>query len=453
MRILLHSAFALLLGSGAVEAAPQEKILTIQGDLKSYQYELPNGLTVVLTPNPNAPTTSIYHWVKVGSLQEKPGITGIAHLFEHMMFRPLSKDAPNFDTLVRPLGGDVNANTRYGATVYTTTVSNGKLKEALKIESDRFKKLQVTDELLKVEREAVRSEYSMGIDSKPMMDLWFTLYQKGFPGHPYGWTIMGAREDLDKITAKDCNEFFQKYYRPNNVGLFIAGDFDLKEAQEWIKSSYGDWKRGDTPPSPPPFKSKGMIMAEGRLSSQSKSLLLGYRLEPLTEQNFTLFTLADHIIADSSNSVGKNRLVYAQKIAAAVSSFNTQYDFGLSQFMVELKPEQSYEAAIEQFSRIPEDVAKLSDAEYAAYLAEYRISLAESVLRNTALNASLSLYWGKYGSTEALAQALRESPSIPKAEMVTYLKKLLDKNNLIAVHSKSKAQESATDQAKASAKP
>ncbi len=443
MRILSSTVLALGLlswpmGHSRADAKLAEKTLSIQGDLKSYQFELPNGLTVVLTPNKDAPTTSIYHWVKVGSLQEKPGITGIAHLFEHMMFRPLSKDAPNFDTLVRPLGGDINANTRYGATVYTTTISNGKLKEALKIESDRFKRLVVTDDLLKIEREAVRSEYSMGIDSKPMMDLWFTLYQKGFPNHPYGWTIMGERADLDKISAKDCNEFFQKFYKPNNVGLFVAGDFKLEDAKAWVLANYSDWQRGETPPTPPPIENKGLVRGEGKLPSQSRSLLLGYRLEALNEQNFTLFTLADHILAESSNSLAKKRLVYDEKIAAAVGPFNTEYDFGLSQFLLELKAETSFDTAIAQFSKLAGDLQSLSDEEYTAYLAEYRYRLAESVLRNADMNANLAHYWGKYGSIEALARNLNTTPAIPKAEMVAYLKKLLDKDNLIAVNNKQK---------------
>lgn len=445
MRFLFPSVLALGLlscstsgGGGSALSDHSDKTVAIQGDLKSYQYTLPNGLTVVLTPNHRAPTTSIYHWVKVGSLQETPGITGIAHLFEHMMFRPLQKDAPSFDNLIRPLGGDINANTRYGATVYTTTISNGKLSEALKIESDRFKKLVVTDDLLKVEREAVRSEYSMGIDSKPQMDLWFTLYAKGFPNHPYGWTIVGNRPDLDKISAKDCNEFFQKYYKPNNIGLFIAGDFDLDQAKAWILSNYGEWKQGATPVAPAPFKNKGMIRAEGKLAAQSQNILLGYRLEPLTEQNFTLFTLADHVLADSSNSLAKNRLVYEQKLASSVGSFNTEYDFGLSEFIVTLKPGQSYDAVIDQFSKLSEDVAKLSDAEFAAYLQEYQINLAESVLRNGSLNSSLALYWGKYGNIDALAHNLKAAPKISKAELTAYVKKLLDKNNLIAVTNKLK---------------
>ncbi|RYZ54978.1 MAG: insulinase family protein, partial [Proteobacteria bacterium] len=338
MRILLTTALSLGLlscstsggsGSQGSSSSSKEKVIAIQGDLKSYEYMLPNGLTVVLTPNSKAPTTSIFHWVKVGSLHETPGITGIAHLFEHMMFRPLQKDAPTFDTLIRPLGGDINANTRYGATVYTTTVSNGKLGEALKLESDRFKKLVVTDDLLKVEREAVRSEYSMGIDSKPQMDLWFTLYSAGFPNHPYGWTIVGDRPDLDKISAKDCNAFFQKFYKPNNVGLFIAGDFDLEQAKAWVLANYGDWQKGENPTEPAPFKNKGLIKAEGKLTAQNRNLLLGYRLDPINEKNFTLFTLADHLIANSASSLAKGRLVYGEKLASSVSSFNTDYDFGL----------------------------------------------------------------------------------------------------------------------------
>ncbi len=423
-------------GTSSSSGSAKEATVEIQGDLKSYQYTLPNGLTVVLTPNPKAPTTSIYHWVKVGSLNETPGITGIAHLFEHMMFRPLSKDAPNFDTLIRPLGGDINANTRYGATVYTTTVSNGKLGEALKLEADRFQNLVVSDELLKIEREAVRSEYSMGIDSKPMMDLWFALYQKGFPGHPFGWTIVGDRADLDKINAKDCNAFFQKYYKPNNTGLFISGDFKVEEAKAFIDKYYSSWKRGDDVKMPAPFENKGMIRGEGKLASQTQNLLLGYRLGETNDKTFTIQTLADHILTDSSNSLASKRLVDKEKIAAAVGSFNTSYDFGLSEFFLVVNPNHTYDEAIQSFGSLADDLEKLSDAEYAAYLKEYQISRAESIMRNTSLNQTLALHWGKYGSIESLQKTLAAPPSISKSELVAYVRKLLAKDNLIAVTNK-----------------
>lgn len=423
-------------GSSSSGARKEERVVAIQGDLKSHEFKLPNGLTVVLTPNAKAPTTSVYHWVKVGSLHETPGITGIAHLFEHMMFRPLTKGAPSFDTLVRPLGGDINANTRYGATVYTTTVSNGKLEEILKVEADRFQKLVVSDDLLKLEREAVRSEYSMKIDSQPMMNLWFTLFQKGFPGHPYGWTIVGDRADLDKITADDCNKFFQKYYKPNNVGLFISGDFKLEDAKAWVTKYYGNWQAGEEAKFPKPFESKGFVQAEATLPSQTQNLLLGYRLEPTTEANFTLQTLADHILAGSRNSLANRRLVDRDKIAAAAQPFNTDYDFGLSEFLVIVNPGESYVKAIAAFSSLADDLDKLSDEEYKAYLKEYQVTRAESVMRNTALNDSLSLYWGKYGSIEALKKTLDAPPSITKAELSAYVKKLLARDNLIAVTNK-----------------
>lgn len=354
------------------------------------------------------------------------------------MFRPLSKGAQGFDALIRHLGGEINASTRYGATVYTSTVSNGKLKEALKLESDRFRKLKVSDELLKLEREAVRSEYSMVIDSQPMMDLWFTLFRKGFPQHPYGSTIAGERADLDKISAKDCNEFFQKYYKPNNIGLFIAGDFDLEQAKAWVFENYIAWERGETPLPTPPFENKGFVQAEGNLPSQANTLLMGYRLKPLTEENFTLFTLADHILVESSNSVAKNRLVYQAKLATGTSSFNISYDFGLSEYVLELRPGVKFDQAIDEFLKLPADVEKLSDEEYAAYLAEYRYRKADSVLRNIELNESLALHWGKYGSAQALVRNLKKPPQIPKLEMVAYLKELLTKHNLIAVTNKQK---------------
>ena len=201
----------------------------INSSVTTEEYKLPNGLSVFLTVNRFAPNTVISHWVKVGSLHEKNGITGIAHLFEHMMFRPLKPGNPSFFDIAGKLGADFNANTRFESTYYYTAVPNKNLMSLLEAESNRFKNLRVTDDMLDAERKAVWSEYSTKFDANPHIDLWFQIYQKAYVGHPFGWMIIGFREDLDKIKANDCNEFFKNYYTPNNTGLFVTGNFDSEK--------------------------------------------------------------------------------------------------------------------------------------------------------------------------------------------------------------------------------
>ncbi|NJO12598.1 MAG: insulinase family protein [Gammaproteobacteria bacterium] len=242
LKVLSVALFAMSASAHAAVALKQK--LELRGGAKVYEYVLPNQLTLIIIEKPDAPLTSIYHWVKAGSLDETPGITGIAHLFEHMMFRPLAPEEPSFDDKVNKFGASINANTRFESTVYTTTIPTRHLATVLQAEAARFKGLKVTDELLNIEREAVRSEYQTGLDTNPILDFWYTTYIKSFPEHPLGWQIVGVREDLDKIKAADCNAFFAKHYRPNNTGLIIGGAVSAPQVLRLVEASYGDWGAG-----------------------------------------------------------------------------------------------------------------------------------------------------------------------------------------------------------------
>ncbi|MFN8943964.1 MAG: M16 family metallopeptidase, partial [Pseudobdellovibrionaceae bacterium] len=308
----------------------ESKKIILNDSITAEEYQLPNGLNVILIPNKKAPSSWVYHWVKAGSLHEKPGVTGIAHLFEHMMFRPLSKKAKPFFDQVKELGGSANANTRYHATVYLTNVPNENLKQLLKLEADRFQKMKVTDDLLNVERKAVWSEYSTKFDSNPFIDLWFHLYQVGFPNHPFGWTVVGSREDLEKINAKDSNDFFAKYYKPNNIGLFVAGDFDSEKIKKIILANYGKWKRGKDSVLPRAFVAPGKItQGLGKLPSQSRNALIGFRFQFWSADKAAEFEIGSYILAGSRFSLNEKRLKDQLKIVSYIEPFNLEYDPGL----------------------------------------------------------------------------------------------------------------------------
>ncbi|CAB5112655.1 hypothetical protein D3OALGB2SA_2498 [Olavius algarvensis associated proteobacterium Delta 3] len=411
----------------------------VRKGLNAYQYQLDNGLTVVLIPNQAAPLTTICHWVKAGSLHETPGVTGIAHLFEHMMFRPLKPGTPSFFERAARLGVQVNANTRFGSTVFTSTVPQINLEQMLKLEADRFTKLVVTPELLRIEKEAVRSEYSTKFDADPVFDLWYSIYVAGFPGHPYGWMIIGFREDLDNISAADCNAFFKKYYTAKNTGLFIGGNFDHNDVLEIVVRYYGEWTPGVETALPEAYQHKedGYIFKSGRIVSQSPMLLAGYRIPEYDGENHLLLKLADHILFDSDYSLAKDRLMYEKKVVSSIDSFNFDYDRSMLKAMMLLMPGVSIKSVVHELNELPNDFRSLSDEEFSTYLREFQIEAAEAMFRNMSLVSLLSLSWGKFGDIRHITDLAREPASITKAALQTFIDTYVTKNNMVVVMNKS----------------
>jgi len=393
-----------------------------------HHYQLENGLNIFLTENSKAPTTSIYHWVKAGSLHEKPGVTGIAHLFEHMMFRPVGKNKSGFMDRIKELGGSANANTRFYATVYTSSVPNDKVNEALQLESERFQKLNVTKKLLDVERKAVWSEYSTKFDVNPTLELWAQIYRQTFPGHPYGWTVIGEREDLEKITAKDCNEFFKKYYGPQNVGLFISGDFKADQLFKTIQKLYKNWKKTEvakTPTDSTNFKSN--VTSEGKINSQSRSGLIGFVM-PTQPTDITNYKFLNFILTGSKHSVFDQDLKHDKKLVSLSNDFNFEYDSGMMKFYFVLKPDTKLDDLKKYFYALHQRILKLPDDEIAAFNQELKTDIQMQLLRNEDRNDWLSLSWGKYNDITIIDHLL--NAKISKATLSELAKSLFTEKNI-----------------------
>ncbi len=435
--LLLLSLWCPALVSGAAPLPALELQVPIRADVAAYQYRLDNGLTVVLVPNARAPLSAVYHWVRVGSLQESTGATGIAHLFEHMMFRPLSAGAPGFFELAERLGAEVNAETRFNATVYTSVVPTRNLRALLGMESARFKGLRVTDALLDVERNAVASEYSTKFDASPVTDLWFQIYQAAFPGHPYGRTMIGDRADLPAIRAEHCNAFFEAFYKARNTGLFVGGNFDRDEVLGWIVELYGDWAPGQPTVLPAAYRHDGKpVFARGRLPSGVPYVMAGFRTPELDGRNHDLQNIVNHVLFGSDHSLAQRRLLDRDKLVSAVAEFNYDYDRAMLKTVMILLPETSREQAVAALLRLPQDFRALSDEEYQAYLKEFQVGTAEYVLRNENLIEALSFHWGKYGDIRHVADRAKRPLAVGKAQVAAFLDRYVTESNLVVVENK-----------------
>lgn len=401
------------------------------------QTRLNNGLSVLLVKNTKAPGTSIYHWVKAGSLHEKPGSTGIAHLFEHMMFRPLKAGAPGFMPAIEALGGDSNASTRFDATVYTTTVPQRNLARALTLESTRFQHMRVNKELLDLERQAVWSEYSTKFDANPVIDLWFWIYRAAFPGHPFGWMIVGFREDLERIDADACNDFFQAHYVPNNVGLLIAGDIDVNQTLSLVEKLYGNWTPGEASKLPPDYVPEAQFTRQkSALPSGSKMLLLGYRLKTLPPADMLTLRLANYILYGADYSLARRDLLHKNHLVSELSEFNFDYDRGLLKVFAVLPPETQVSKVVEHLHRLPTSLHALSEREFNAYATSFRIDLIERIQRNEGLLQELGYHWGNYGDISYLLETLANKTTITRERLETLVTEIVTPSNAVLVTNK-----------------
>src|SRR6266516_2154145 len=202
------------------------------------QYELtalPNGLTLALSEDHSTPIVHVNLTYHVGSKNEKPGRTGFAHLFEHMMFKGSKNVEPEAHTsIISSIGGQSNAYTTEDATVFWETVPAQYLPLVLWLEADRLATLRIDEGVFKTEREVVKEERRMRIDNQPYGRLNELIYDQAFSVHPYKHPTIGSMKDLEAASIADVRDFFRTYYVPNNATLVLVGDFSTKEAQDLV---------------------------------------------------------------------------------------------------------------------------------------------------------------------------------------------------------------------------
>ncbi len=229
------------------------------------QFTLPNGLRVVLHEDHSVPVVAVNVWYHVGSGREKPGRTGFAHLFEHLMFEGSGHvKEGDFDVLLEGAGGENNGSTNTDRTNYYLTVPSTALELALFLESDRMGYLLDAMSAAKVDgqRDVVKNERRQGVENQPYGQAFITLAELLYPdGHPYHWPTIGYMDDLTAASYEDVTDFFKQYYGPNNATLVVAGDIDPAKTRARVEQWFSDVKRGPdvAPFFAPPARLSGVV--------------------------------------------------------------------------------------------------------------------------------------------------------------------------------------------------
>src|SRR5687767_870432 len=304
------------------------------------QFTLPNGLHVILHEDHTVPLATLNVWYHVGSAREKPGRTGFAHLFEHLMFEGSGHvKEGEFDSLLEAAGGTNNGSTTTDRTNYFIDMPSNALELALFLESDRMGYLldAMTPDRVNGQRDVVKNERRQHYENAPYGMASIEIDQMLYPpAHPYRWPTIGHMEDLTAASYEDVVEFFKKYYAPANASLVIAGDIDPARTRALIEKWFGDIKPGAT--SVPPIEYPPAVLTEvKRKTIQDRVQLPRLYLTWLTPAHFrpgdAELDMAASILAGGKNSRLYKRLVYDLQIAQDVSAFQASSALG-SQFQI-----------------------------------------------------------------------------------------------------------------------
>jgi predicted Zn-dependent peptidase len=298
-------------------------------DIPVERHRLDNGLRIVLSPDDTAPVVAVNLWYAVGSRDERPGRTGFAHLFEHMMFQGSAHVPKNrhFE-LVERAGGSLNASTWFDRTNYFETLPSHHLNLALWLEADRMGWMlpALTQETLDNQRDVVKNEKLQRYDNRPYGDWQERIQTLLFPeDHPYHHTVIGSMDDLDAASLDDVEAFFRTYYRPNNCVLTVCGDLPT-DTLERIDRYFGAIPAGDPPPAVPGRTELEPVLGrtERRRVEDDVPLprtLVACRIPPYTDPRFHAAEVAATVLGTGRASRLYRSLVREQGVAKDVVAF------------------------------------------------------------------------------------------------------------------------------------
>jgi zinc protease len=395
--LLIHVWLLSLSAQGTAPTAPPTSAGPVQPPALTVpftQFTLPNGLHVILHEDHTVPLATVNVWYHVGSAREKPGRTGFAHLFEHLMFEGSGHvKEGEFDTLLEAAGATNNGSTQTDRTNYYIDTPASALELALFLESDRMGFLldAMSPERVNGQRDVVKNERRQGVENAPYGMASIEIDKMLYPeGHPYRWPTIGYMEDLTAASYDDVVEFFRKYYQPANASLVIAGDIDPATTRSLVEKWFSDVKPG-TSPVPPIDYPRPMLTGVSRKTIEDRVQLPRLYISWITPSIFAPgdaeLDVVSQVLAGGKNSRLYKRLVYDLQIAQDVSAF--QASAGLNsnfQIIVTARPPDASTTSTALVDRIrtivDEEVAKLQQSPPSAREFERAINQVEASFYN-----------------------------------------------------------------------
>jgi zinc protease len=339
-----------MLGSLSSQAQTAEKDI-LKLSFPVVKYKLQNGLTVLLHEDHSVPLISYHTWYRVGSRDEAPGITGSAHMLEHMMFKG-SKKYPGkaFESLLHENGITNNAFTTFDYTGFYESLPSSKLEMMMEIEVDRMANLNLNPEDLQSEREVVKEERRWRVDNNPMGLLMESVMSTVFKLSNYRWPVIGTMKDINDYKIETLRGFHNIYYVPNNAILVLAGDFKISEARKLIDKYYGPLSYRPLPRRNYPKEPAQDVQRNASVKKdvQGTSFTVSFQGTANNAPDMYPLDLAANILGNGTSSRLHKRLVYSKQFATSAYSYHsTMQDQGVFAVGVNMKPGVDVQESLE----------------------------------------------------------------------------------------------------------
>jgi predicted Zn-dependent peptidase len=341
-----------------------------QVNIKFVEYDLPNGLHVILHQDKSVPIVAQVMAYHVGSKNEKPDRTGFAHFFEHLMFEG-SPHIPRgqFFKMVQNAGGELNAFTSFDKTVYFISVPSNQIELAMYMESERMLQLRVDSTGIETQRGVVKEERKQSLENRPYGSIGEQTFSHAYKVHPYRWVPIGSAQYIDRATYDEFHQFYKTFYVPNNACLVLAGDIDVDKTKELVAKYYGDIPRGTGEiyrpnVTEPPQKAEVRDTVYDNI--QLPATIEAYHMPAQGTKDYYALSMLTTLLSGGESSRLNKRLVDKDKIAVVVQSIPFELEdpslflvFGIANFGK--SPKEIETAAQQEIDRVKKELVTESE--------------------------------------------------------------------------------------------
>jgi zinc protease len=431
-------AAALVATALAVSAASAQT-----SGIKISDFTLSNGLELVVIPDRRAPVVTHMIWYKVGSADETPGISGLAHFLEHLMFKGTAKHPTGeFSKVVATIGGQENAFTSNDYTGYYQRVPTEQLKTVMEFEADRMTGLQLTDAVVLPERNVILEEQNQRIGNNPRAKLGEQIDAALFLNHPYGRPVIGWRHEMEQLSRDDALAFYRRFYGPNGAVVVIAGDVEPEQTRKLAEETYGKIKRNDLiaprkrPLEPPPIAPRSLTLADARVEQPflQRAYLVPSFATAQRGESEALEVLA-HILGSGSSSRLYRALAVDKPVAVSAAAGYDSSALDMAKFTVYGSPRPG--VTLQQFESETDAVIAevISKGVSADELERAKSRLIADAIYAQDNQATMARWYGAALMTGAGVQDVQRWPerisAVTAAEVQDAARKWLDKRRSV----------------------
>jgi len=424
----------LILGTGLISRAQGNQITFTE-------YDLDNGLHVILHQDKSVPLVAVSVMYHVGSKNEQPDRTGFAHFFEHLMFAGSENIAPGqFANLVQQAGGDHNANTTQDRTFYYEVLPSNQLALGLWLEAERMRSAKIDKAAVETQRSVVKEEKKQRIDNQPYGTIQEKAFANAFTTHPYRWVPIGSDQYIDQATLDEFVDFYKTYYVPNNAVLSISGDIDLNQARELIQRYFATITRGTrtinrpTEQEAPQTAEKREIVFD---EVQLPAVVQAYHIPKQNSPDFYALSMLTTLLTGGESARLTKTLVDQQQVAAYVGAIPMELeDPGLFLTMAVANAgkepddlERALDAEIERVKKEP-----ISDREFQKLRNQVENNFVQQYTTNLGVAEQLANYHLFYNDTNLINTELQKYLSVKKEDITRVANQYLTKENRVVLH-------------------